>query len=155
MKAFFKDIQPCQVGMIVPDIDAARKAYAAMLGVDVPPIVDCGEYATTKTVYMDQPAPATGCTMAFFNLPNIQLELIQPNEAPSTWRDFLEQSGGGLHHYGFQVKDDIFTVMDEMKAEGYQLTQWGYYGDGSGAYAYFDCRKDLSCFIELLQSFNK
>ena len=85
---------------------------------------------------------------------NIQFEIIQPNEAQSTWRDFLEENGEGLHHIAFEV-EDIFQAMEDCKAFGLKLTQWGYYGDGSGAYAYFDAREKLSCFIELLCRFKK
>ena len=91
-------------------------------------------------------------TVFHYNLPNIQLELIEPNEARSTWRDFLEKHGEGIHHYGYQVAD-IRQSMADMKAAGYQLTQFGYYGDASGAYAYYDCTAELGCFVELLCSF--
>ena len=143
---------PCQVGMIVKDIEEAKVRWAAFLGTETPETVGVGDYAVTKTVFRGQPAPDAYCRMAFFNLDSIQLELIQPNEAPSTWREFLNEKGEGIHHYGFQVKD-IFKTMEEMKAAGYELVQWGYYGGGDGAYAYFDCVKELKCVVELLCSF--
>ena len=154
MNGIFGNKMPCQVGMIVADIETAKRKMAALLGVEVPPTVGVGDYAITKTVYMDQPAPDANCNMAFFETGGVQIELIQPNEARSTWRDFLEQHGEGMHHYGFMV-DDIYKSIDAMKAAGYKLTQFGIYGDGSGAYAYFDCTEDVKCFIELLTNFKK
>ena len=53
---------------------------------------------------------------------------------------------------GFIV-DDIFKRMEMMKEAGYKLTQFGYYGDGNGAYAYYDCTEELKCYVELLCSF--
>ena len=144
---------PCQIGMIVRDIEASKVRWAAFLGMPVPPTQPCGDYAVCKTEYMGQPAPEANSKLAFFDLPNIQLELIEPNEARSTWRDFLEKHGEGIHHYGYQVAD-IRSSMEDMKAAGYQLTQFGYYGDASGAYAYYDCTKELNCFVELLCSFH-
>ena len=143
---------PCQVGMIVRDIEASKQKWAAFLGMPVPAARPCGDYAVCKTVYRGQPAPEANSLLAFFDLPNIQLELIQPNEACSTWRDFLDEHGEGVHHYGYQVPD-IFKAMEDMKAAGYELVQFGYYGDASGAYAYFDCTVQLGCFIELLCNF--
>ncbi|MBE5778599.1 MAG: VOC family protein [Clostridiales bacterium] len=143
---------PSQVAVICHDIEATKKAYALFLGKEVPPTVDAGEYSVTKTEYYGQANPDASCVMAFFDLGNIQLELIQPNEAKSTWRDFLEKNGEGLHHLAFNVPD-INKAMDDMKAQGFELTQFGYYGDGSGAYAYFDATKQLKCFVELLCSF--
>ena len=57
-----------------------------------------------------------------------------------------------MHHLGFIV-DDIFKRMEMMNEAGYKLTQFGYYGGGHGAYAYYDCTDELKCFVELLCSF--
>lgn len=145
---------PSQVALIVKDIEASKKSIALFLGQDVPPTQDVGQFEITKTEYMGSPAPEASCKLAFFNMGNIQLELIEPNEAQSTWRDHLEKHGEGLHHLGYNVPD-IFKAMEDMKAQGYKLTQFGYYGDGNGAYAYFDATEQLKCFIELLCSFKK
>lgn len=145
---------PSQIAIIVNDIEASKESYAAFLGLDVPPTQDVGKYEITKTEYMGQSAPLASCKLAFFDMGNIQLELIEPNAEKSTWRDHLEKHGEGLHHFGYNVPD-IFKAMDDMKAQGYTLTQFGYYGDASGAYAYFDATKDLKCYIELLCSFKK
>ena len=145
---------PCQIGMITGDILSSKKKWAAFLGMEEPSLVGCGDYQVTQTEYMGQPAPEAACRMAFFNLPNIQLELIEPNAAPSTWRDALEKNGDSIHHYGYQV-ENMETAIAAMKAAGYTLTQYGLYGDASGAYAYFDCTADMGCFIELLCSFPK
>ena len=145
---------PCQVGMITGDIERAKKKWAEFLGTEEPEARWCGEYEICKTEYFGQPAPDANCKLAFFDLPNIQLELIEPNAAKSTWRDHLEKAGEGIHHYGYQV-EDIFQAIPAMQAAGYQMTQFGYYGDASGAYAYFDCTADMGCFIELLCSFRK
>lgn len=144
--------KPCQVGMIVNDIHAAAVQWGQFLGIEPPAVVSGGEYAVTKTEYMGQPAPEAGCLLAFMDLENIQLELIEPNAAKSTWRDHLEQFGPGIHHYGYQVKD-IFASMKDMEKAGFKLTQFGYYGDASGAYAYYDCKAQLGCYVELLCSF--
>ena len=145
---------PCQIGMIVKNMDEAKAHMAAFLGVPVPSSCDAGDYAVTKTVFRSQPAPDAASKLAFFNLPNIQLELIEPNEAPSTWREYLDTHGEGVHHLGFNV-DDIWGRMEDMKNAGYELVQFGYYGSGDGAYAYFDCTEELKMYVELLCSFKK
>ena len=144
--------KPCQIGMIVKDVEASKQKVAQLYGLAVPPTVDSGDYAITKTLYKGQPAPDANCKMAFFDFDNIQLELIEPNQFDSTWRDHLVQVGEGMHHLGFIV-DDIFKRMEMMKEAGYELTQFGYYGSGNGAYAYFDCTKDVKCYVELLCNF--
>lgn len=145
---------PSQVAIICRDIEATKTAYAKFFGKEVPPTEENSDYSVTQTKYYGKPNPDAGCLLAFIDLGNIQLELIQPNEAESTWRDFLDQHGEGLHHLAFNV-DDIQKAMEDMKAQGFELTQFGYYSDASGAYAYFDATKQLKCFIELLCSFSK
>ena len=86
----------CQVGFIVKDINATKKKWAEFLGVEEPEAALCGEYETTQTEFKGQPAPEANSYLAFFDVgPGLQLELIQPNEAPSTWRNYLNEHGEG------------------------------------------------------------
>ncbi len=143
-----------QVGFIVRDIETAKQKWAAFLGVDVPPTQPCGDYAVTQTVFEGRPAPEANSLLAFFDVgPSLQLELIQPNEAPSTWRKFLDEHGEGMHHLAFQVKDSTQQVANAEKA-GLKLVQHGLYGDASGEYNYLDA-PELKCIVELLESYKK
>jgi 4-hydroxyphenylpyruvate dioxygenase-like putative hemolysin len=91
--------------------------------------------------------------MAFFEAgPNMQLELIQPNGEKSTWQDFLEKHGEGIHHIAFQV-NGMEKVLESCTEVGYKTIQRGKYGDASGEYAYLDTVKDLKCIVELLESY--
>lgn len=143
-----------QVGFIVKDVEAAKKKWAEFLGLEVPPMQPIGAYETTQTVYQGQPAPEAYCWMAFFDVgPGLQLELIQPNDKPSTWRSFLDEHGEGIHHVAFQVRDSKACVA-RAEAAGLKLVQHGVYGDGSGEYNYLDA-PDLKCVVELLESYNR
>ncbi len=143
-----------QVGFIVKDVEATKKKWAEFLGVPVPPTQPIGEYEVTQTRYKGEPAPEAYCDMAFFDVgPGIQLELIQPNDKPSTWRQFLDEKGEGIHHVAFQVKDSAKMVAN-AEANGLKLIQKGTYGDGSGEYNYLDA-PELKCVVELLESYGK
>ncbi len=142
-----------QVGFIVKDVEESKRKWAAFLGVDVPETQPIGDYSVTGTNYRGEPAPEAYCWMAFFDVgPGLQLELIQPNDKPSTWHDFLAEHGEGMHHIAFQVKDSKSKVECAEKA-GLKLIQHGVYGDGSGEYNYLDA-PELNCIIELLESYN-
>ena len=145
--------KPSQVAVITGDIKTAAAQWAALLGCPVPEIGDGGEYETTKCEYMGKPAPGAFAHLAFFNFDGIQIELIEPYGEDSTWKDFLTETGGGIHHFGFNV-ENIEEAMAKCEAFGMTLTQKGNYGDGSGMYAYYDARKQLNCFVELLHSFS-
>lgn len=142
-----------QVGFIVKDVEETKKKWAEFLGVEVPPTQPIGDFEVTQTNFNGEPAPNAYCWMAFFDVgPGIQLELIQPNEEPSTWRNFLNEKGEGIHHVAFQVKDSKACVAN-AEAAGLKLVQRGTYGDGSGEYNYLEA-PELKCIVELLESYN-
>ena len=142
-----------QVAIIVKDIETTKVKWAEFLGVEPPPTVSTGSYEVTQTTYKGEPAPESACKMAFFKVgPNVSLELIEPNGKKSTWQDFLDEKGEGIHHIAFGVKNTDEKIANCEKA-GMKLVQRGKYGDGSGEYAYIDAVADLKCIIETLESF--
>jgi len=143
-----------QVGFIVRDVEKTKVKMAEFLGMPVPPTCDGGEFAVTGTTVNGRPAPDANCKMAFFDLENIQLELIEPNGAKSTWQDFLDEHGEGIHHVAFGVKNTDEKVRACEEA-GFPCTQRGKYGDGNGEYAYMDAVGSLKCFIETLESYER
>ncbi len=151
MDAPLKDLRLAQVGWVVKDIESAKSELARFLGVEEPPTVGSGDYEITKTRYRGEPAPEASCKMCFFDLPNVQLELIEPGEAPSAWREPLEARGEGLHHLAFNVKG-MAEAIERCVSWGMRLIQRGEYGDGGGRYAYLDAEDTLHCVVELLES---
>ena len=64
-------------------------------------------------------------TVVFVELPNTQVELLQPLGAASPIAKFLEKNpDGGMHHLCFEV-DDILAARDALKASGARVL-----GDG-------------------------
>ena len=145
-----------QVGFIVKDIEETKKKWAAFLGVDVPETQPCGDYAVTQTVFEGKPAPEANSLLAFFDVGlGLQIELIQPNEAPSVWRDVLDEYGEGIHHIAFKVQGADEVARELVEAFDAVIEQQGTYSDGSGQYIYLDCFKRLKCRIELLESYKE
>lgn len=92
------------VGVATPSIDAAVRTYREMLG------------ATDIEAPFD--LPAQGVRVCFVNLPNSQIELIEPLGETSPIRKFLEKNpNGGQHHVCFEV-EDIYAARDEMVVRG-------------------------------------
>ena len=140
-----------QVAVVVKDIETTKKKYAQFFEVDVPATITSGDYEITKTEYKGQPAPKAACKMAFFNAGGLTLELIEPNGEPSTWQDFLDEKGEGLHHIAFEV-EDTDKAIEKAKTMGMTLQQRGKYGNGGGEYSYLES-PDLKIIIETLQSY--
>jgi len=143
-----------QVGFVVKDIEAAKVKWAEFLGLPVPQTVGGGDFEITQTQYKGQPAPDAQAKLAFLDVgQNFQLELIEPNEAPSTWRESLDAHGEGVHHLAFVVKDTKSAVAS-CEAFGMKLEQTGQYGSGGGRYTYLSSDDQLKVIIELLENYS-
>jgi len=142
-----------QVALIVKDIEATKQKYAEFFGVEAPPTIDGGDFEVTGTMYMGSPAPRAGAKLAFFDVgPGLALELIEPNGEQSTWQDFLDKNGEGLHHIAFNVKG-MDGKLEACEKLGMITTQRGKYGNAAGEYAYLDATRDLKLFVELLENY--
>ena len=142
-----------QVGFIVRDIETTKRKFAEFFGVEPPPNLEGGKFEITGTVVDGEPAPDANCLMAFFDIgPNVSLELIQPNGVKSTWQDYLDEHGEGIHHIAFII-EGMDKIVLECEKFGMKCVQRGKYGNGGGEYAYMDASKDLKIMLELLESY--
>jgi 4-hydroxyphenylpyruvate dioxygenase-like putative hemolysin len=81
----------------------------------------------------------------------LSLELIEPVGGPSTWREFLDQKGEGVHHMAFVVQDTDEAV-SFLEEAGIEVIQQGDYT--GGRYTYLDSVSLLGVVLELLENFD-
>jgi methylmalonyl-CoA/ethylmalonyl-CoA epimerase len=137
----------CQVGMIVKDIDKSSKVIADFFGVPVPSAGWTDPVEKAETKYLGKPTQARA-KLAFIEMGQVTLELIQPDEHPSTWREFLDLHGEGVHHIAFVIKGMKENIA-AAEAKGAPLAQTGEYP--GGRYAYLNSFDKLGVILELLE----
>lgn len=99
------------VGVATPSIEASVAMYRDMLG------------ATKAHAPFD--LPAQGVRVCFVDLPNSQIELIEPLGDDSPIHGFLAKNPrGGQHHVCFEV-EDIHAAVAEMRAKGVTILGTG------------------------------
>jgi methylmalonyl-CoA/ethylmalonyl-CoA epimerase len=137
-----------QVALIVKDAEKVSKNIAALFGFEEAPYEIIGEYELANTMYKGKPTAAKA-KATFYHMGTLDIEIIEPMGAPSTWNDFLEENGEGIHHIAWYVKgiDDVRTFLEGQGMEMIQQGNW----DG-GQYMYFDARKQMGFILELLQT---
>jgi methylmalonyl-CoA/ethylmalonyl-CoA epimerase len=135
-----------QIGIIVKDVEKTASAYAVVFGIPKPEVVPIASDAFAKTSYHGRPSTARG-KAAFFDLGPVQMELIEPVGAPSTWEEFLRTHGEGIHHIAFKTQD-MGAAREFLASQGLETIQQG--GWDGGQYAYVDCSNSLGLILELL-----
>ena len=58
--------------------------------------------------------------LRLYNTLTKKLELFEPGEAESPWKEFLDSKDEGFHHIGFLV-DDIEKAVDNLTAKGAEI----------------------------------
>lgn len=139
-----------QVGVIVKDIGKACKDFAEFFGVEPPNIIITDTYEKAHTEYKGNPTQARAKLAFFKNFKNLEIELIEPDENPSTWREFLDTHGEGIHHIAVFVKG-MDQKIELLKTHGMEVLQKGDYA--GGRYAYIDSAKKLKFILELLENY--
>lgn len=128
------------VGVATPSIEQSVKLYREVFG------------ATSVTEKWAM--PEQGVWVCFVNLPNAQIELIEPHGENSPITAFLAKNPkGGQHHVCFEV-ENIYAARDEMRAKGMTVLGAGEPRIGAhGTPVIFLHPKDLGgVLIELMET---
>jgi catechol 2,3-dioxygenase-like lactoylglutathione lyase family enzyme len=136
-----------QVALVVKDIEATAKNYAAVLNLPMPEIIVLAPGLEVNQTYRGQPSNASA-KLAFFQLGPVQLELIEPIGDDSTWKEVLDRKGEGFHHLAFWV-NDMQKRVDFLREQGISMVHRGDMGEGQ--FAYFDAEAQLGVTLELLE----
>lgn len=137
-----------QIGILCHDIDKTAQEYADLFGIDKPEIVMTGTQDIANTVYLGESTPAR-TKQAFFHVgPNIDIELLEPDHEPSTWRHDLDTYGEGIHHIAFVI-NGMKKIVEKFERNGMKEIQKGEWI--GGRYSYIDARDKLKLTLELLE----
>ena len=142
------------IGIVVRDIEKARDHWGNFLGLEKSPeIVMATGDSKNPTVYRGHPSTAQA-KLVFMNLDNPQVELIEPiGDEPSSWQEFLDSNGEGVHHIAFAVKGMGEAYLEKYAEAGYAAAQHG--GWATGEYGYVDTLAALGVTVELIESYNR
>jgi len=129
-----------QVAIVVEDLEQVAGDYWNILGIgpwaiynwEAPLVYDRKYYG--KTAWARE-------RIALAQVGKVQLELVQPVEGPSIYRDWIDQHGEGLHHLNFLV-DDVDEAEKILAQEGFPSIQSGKFGpkEQKGAYNYIEIK---------------
>lgn len=140
---------PDQLGVLVPALDAVHP-WSSLLAAEEWAVYRYGPHNLSAQSYRGEPASFSMRIALSPTTPEI--ELIEAQDGPSIYHDWIAEHGHGLHHLGYVV-DSIAALAPEFERRGFALIQSGHgFGlDGDGGFAYFDTLAELGTIVELIE----
>ena len=127
------------VAVVVRDAEKSAKTFHDVFGVDVPPV---------RTLrHIPFPPSYGNKTMAVkttsFPVNGMRIELVQPFETGSPWKDHLDKYGESVHHIAFTVPEYAAAVK-YLQSKGGKWVQ----GNTDVNFGYIDMMPQLGFTIE-------
>jgi methylmalonyl-CoA/ethylmalonyl-CoA epimerase len=91
------------IGIFVHDIEKTSQAYADFFGIEKPQWIITDAVDKAQTEYRGKRSEARA-KQAFFEMRSLEIELIEPDQNPSTWRELLDKNGEGPHYIAFEIE---------------------------------------------------
>jgi len=136
-----------QIGIVVANRDRTTELLTSLFGMGPFRFVEWPDRAESKYFYRGVPQQIR-VKQAFVQLGDVEVELIEPVEGHSGYQDFLDETGGGIHHVLFEVSD-IGPVLEKLAKSGITVLQSGTGIRPGTRWALLDTQKLLGFLVEL------
>jgi methylmalonyl-CoA/ethylmalonyl-CoA epimerase len=104
----WKDLEVHHIGIVVENIDEAKKPYEEVFGLEVVEKFDVEPFAAK---------------VAFLPLKNTYIELVEPVNPEDGLGKFLKR-GGGMHHVCYEV-EDLDSVAEQLAQKNIRFVSGG------------------------------
>jgi catechol 2,3-dioxygenase-like lactoylglutathione lyase family enzyme len=137
-----------QNAYVVRDLDAAVRFWSSTMGVGPFYMLEHVQFGPS---FFKAAPLAIDMTVAIAQWGNLQIELIvQHNEAPSIYSEFLTEHGEGLQHLGV-LTQDLDADLARLRQFGITPVQWGETAAGM-RFAYLNTDQYAGAMVELIES---
>lgn len=130
-----------QMGLLTSSLDRFMENMRVLYGLE-----------PDRTAYYPKEAGPEDCVrkLAFYNFPEIELEVIEPVHAGPVWLDFLAKHGDCLQHVQFNV-DNLAETVKRMEANGIPLIERGFsITNPKVEFLFFDTMSTLGYVTEIV-----
>jgi methylmalonyl-CoA/ethylmalonyl-CoA epimerase len=137
-----------QIAFVVKNLRSAQTFFGERMGVPRFYVIeDFGDRATEKT-FRGRSAKHR-FKIAFGYSGNMQIELIEHVSGNTTYKEFLDRRGEGMHHLGYFIEDraQYDRLYNEFAAR-HAIVQSGRFGET--LYTYFDTEAAIGAIVELV-----
>jgi hypothetical protein len=136
------------VCVVVLDAEKTARALAERFGLG-PWEVHLKSYPKSQATFRGEPVECT-FKFAYAKVGPITLELAQPVSGNSSYREFLDQHGEGLHHIGFPAPLPFDEELARWERQGIKALQSMKMDDPEEGWAYMDTQGLAGFTMEIL-----
>ena len=142
---------PAQIALVVEDLYEAMEAYYRSFGIGPWHIYTYGKPLVKKMTIRGRETEYK-MKVGLSHLGDMRIELIQPLEGETLYKEFVEKHGYGVQHLGFLV-DDMEKALALAERSGFKMIMdgSGFGLEGDGHYAYLDTEDTIGITIELIE----
>ena len=139
--------QVIQIGIVVHDAEAAAHRYAELLGVADWRFVEVDTVEGKGSGFRRGDHPVeTRALIAWADIGNVELELIEPRDKTSIYAEYLSEHGPGLHHVMLRT-GDYDRCLEQMDSKGVAILASGELQ--KTRFALLDTQADLGMIVEV------
>ncbi|MFN8682385.1 VOC family protein [Paracoccus sp. P2] len=137
-----------QLAFVTTDLENTLKFWTEVLGVG-PFVVIESSKGDRKVIHRGQET-AMDMTLSFAYMGDIQIEIVhQTNDEPSTYKEFTDRGGEGLHHIAFWP-EDFEGACTHLEANGFAEVTSFYMADGTRNVAYYETPGAVGALVEIV-----
>ncbi len=137
-----------QIGVVVPNLEQTTKLLTSLFSIGPFRFVEWPNRPGSSYQFRGK-EESIRIRQAFVQLGDVEVELIQPLEGErNAYRQFLNETGGGIHHVLFEVSD-IEAVLAELAKSGVGVLQSGTGIRPGTRWALLDTQELLGFLVEL------
>jgi catechol 2,3-dioxygenase-like lactoylglutathione lyase family enzyme len=140
-----------QICIIVPDIEEATKNFYEKFNIGPWHFYTYGKPLVKRMTRKGKPTEYK-MKVALSYIGSMRIELIEPLEGDTVYKEFIEKHGYGIHHLGI-LTEDMQKSIKEAKEAGIEMTMdgAGFGPDDDGHYAYLDTEDLVHTTFELIE----
>ena len=144
-----KDV--AQICILVPDIEKAVEIWWKKFGIGPWHLYTYGKPLVKRMTRHGKPCEYK-MIIALSYIGKMRIELIEPLEGDTVYKEFIEDHGYGVHHLGV-LTDDMKGSLKNAESAGIAMTMdgAGFGPDDDGHYAYLDTEKLIGTTIEFIE----
>ena len=128
-----------RVGVVVRDVQKAVKTYVDVFQLASAP--------TISTVKVDLAKGSMKVKRATVQLPNVRIEIDQPQGNSGPAAAYLKQFGQGIYRVGYSTPDALAARVAALEQKGGKLVA----GKAAGTFAWVDMTPSLGTIIDMVQ----